>query len=353
MQAAALIPAPDALPIAAGWLEGLLIITFALHILLVNTVLGGAIVCSVRSVVSKNSLSIKKVSKVLPSLFALAVNLGVAPLLFIQMLYGQYMYTSSILMAVYWLSVVFLAIIAYYALYVFAGRYGGHSKFSLSIFLSSAAMLCIGLVMSNNMTLMLRPDVWSAYFASPGGTILNFGDPTVGLRYLHVVVASIAVGGLVLALVARHKIAPESPELAVQEERLGLNIFLFASLVQILVGVTLYFALPEYVHALFSGGSEFYTGSLLIGLAFVAMLLFQAAARNLYGTIITLIFTVFVMAGLRALIRKAMLDPYGGIAALPVQAEYSPFLMFIFSLTFGLVAIAYMIKLAMRSSEEA
>ncbi|MFA9393341.1 MAG: hypothetical protein ACERJ1_01295 [Halodesulfovibrio sp.] len=353
MQAAALIPAPDALPIAAGWLEGLLIITFALHILLVNTVLGGAIVCSVRSVVSKNSFSIKKVSKVLPSLFALAVNLGVAPLLFVQMLYGQYMYTSSILMGVYWLSVVFLAIIAYYALYVFAGRYGGHSKFSLSIFLSSAAMLCIGLVMSNNMTLMLRPDVWSAYFASPDGTILNFDDPTMGLRYLHVVVASIAVGGLVLALVARYKMAQESPELAVQEERLGLNIFLFASLVQILVGVTLYFALPAHVHTLFSGGSEFYTGSLLIALAFVAMLLFQAAARNLYGTITTLVFTVLVMAGLRALIRKAMLDPYGGIAALPVQAEYSPFLMFIISLTFGLVAIAYMIKLAMRSNEEA
>ncbi|MEZ0576070.1 hypothetical protein ACAG65_08565 [Halodesulfovibrio aestuarii] len=353
MQASALIPAPESIPIAAGWLEGLLIITFALHILLMSAVLGGAFVCSVRSVVNKKSLSIKKIAKVLPSIFAFAVNLGVAPLLFIQMLYGQFVYPSSILMAVYWLSIVFLAIIAYSALYVFAERYGRHTKFSASIFISTVAMLCVGLVFSNNMTLMLRPDVWAAYFSSPDGTLLNFDDPTVWLRYLHVVVASIAVGGLVLAIVARHIIVRESQELAISEERLGLNIFLIATLAQLMVGVTLFFALPEPVRWLFSGGSEFYTGALLVGLAFVALLLFEAASRNLYGTISALLVTVLVMASLRALVRKAMLDPYGGIAALPVQAEYSPFLMFIISLVLGLIAIAYMIKLAMRSNGEA
>lgn len=353
MQAAALIPAPDAIPVAAGWLEALLILTFALHILLVNAVLGGSLVCSVRSIVNRKSILIKKMAKVLPSIFALAINFGVAPLLFIQMLYGQYLYTSSVLMAVYWLSVVFLAIIAYYALYIFAGRYGTHTKFPLAIFASSAAMLCIGLILSNNMTLMLRPDVWFEYFSSPGGTVLNFGDQTVWLRYLHVVIASIAVGGLVLALIARHSLAKDDPEAAKKEERLGLNIFLFSSLVQIIVGVTLFFAIPEHVRTLFSGGSEFYTGTLLIALTFVAMLLYQAASRNLYGTIITLVFTVLIMSGIRALLRKAMLDPFGGIAALPVQAEYSPFIMFIVSLALGLVAIAYMIKLAMRSNKEA
>ncbi|OBQ46329.1 hypothetical protein [Halodesulfovibrio spirochaetisodalis] len=353
MQAAALIPAPDALPVAAGWLEGLLILTFALHILLINTVLGGAVVCSVRSVVSKNSLAVTYMSKALPSLFAFAVNLGVAPLLFIQALYGQYLYTSSVLMAAYWLSVIFLAIIAYYALYVFTGRYGTHTKFSFSIFISMAALLCVGLIMTNNMTLMLRPDVWSAYFASPDGTLLNFDDPTVPMRYLHVVVASIAVGGLVLAVIARYRMRGESKEMAFREEQLGITIFFCGTLVQLVVGLALLFSLPEPVRALFVGGSEFYTGAFLIGMAFVAMLLFQAATRRLTGTIVMLVGTVLVMAGMRALVRKAMLDPYGGVAAIPVQPEYSPFIMFIIALMLGLVAIGYMIKLAMRSSEEA
>lgn len=349
MQAAALIPAPDAIPVSAGWLEGLLIVTFAVHILLVNAVLGGAVVCTVRSIVSRNSVPVKTVGKLLPSLFALAVNFGVAPLLFIQMLYGQYLYSSSVLMAVYWLSIVFLAIAAYYALYVFVGKYGAHKKLSFSIMISTLAMLCIGFIMSNNMTLMLRPDVWAAYFDNPDGTLLNLNDATVLLRYLHVVVASIAVGGLVLALVARYKMSADNPAIAEQEERLGLSIFLTASLAQLLFGVALFFSLPEQVRMLFTGGSEFYTGSILIALSAVALLFYQAGARNLHGTVGALVLTVLIMTGIRALVRKAMLDPYGGVAAIPVQAEYSPFIVFLIALAFGLAAISYMVKLAFSS----
>ena len=353
MQAAALIPAPDAIPVASGWLEGLLIVTFAVHILLVNTVLGGSVVCTVRSIVNRNSVPVKTMGKILPSLFALAVNFGVAPLLFIQMLYGQYLYSSSVLMGVYWLSIVFLAIAAYYALYVFAGKYGVHKKLSFSIIISTLAMLCIGFVMSNNMTLMLRPDVWAAYFNQPDGTLLNLDDATMLLRYLHVVVASIAVGGLVLALIARYKMSKDDPAVAEQEERLGLNIFLFSSLTQLVFGVALFFSLPEQVRLLFTGGSEFYTGAILIAISAVALLFFQAGARRLHGTIGALVVTVLVMTGIRALIRKAMLDPYGGVAAVPVQAEYSPFMMFIIALALGLVAVGYMVKLAVRSKGDA
>lgn len=350
MQSAVLIPAPDAIPLAAGWLEGLLIITFTVHILLVNAVLGGSIVCTVRSIVNRNSALLKTMGKLLPSLFALTVNFGVAPLLFIQMLYGQYLYTSSILMAVYWLSIIFLAITAYYALYIFAEKYGAHEKLSLSIMVSSLAMLCIGFIMSNNMTLMLRPDVWAAYFSTPDGTLLNLDDPTMLLRFLHFVVASIAVGGLVLALVARYKLSVDDPVVARQEERLGLTIFLITSLVQLVLGTALFFSLPEHVRSLFVGGDVFYTGAIFVALAIVALLFFQAGTRNLRGTVGVLVLTVLVMTGIRALVRKAMLDPYGGVATIPVQVEYSPFIMFLIALAFGLGAIGYMLKLVIRGS---
>ena len=352
MQAAPLIPAPDAIPIAAGWLEALLLVTFIVHILLVNAVLGGTLVCAARSLVHSKTLAVKNMGKALPSLFALAVNFGVAPLLFIQMLYGHYLYTSSILMATYWISVIFLAITAYYSLYVAAGRYGTAPKFSAAFFLSAAAMLGIGFIMSNNMTLMLKPHVWSAYFTSPDGTFLHLDDPSVALRFLHAGAASIAVGGLVLAIVARQTIATKNISVAMREERLGFSIFIVATLIQTMVGTALFFAQPEHIRALFTGGSEFHTGLFLIGLSFVAMLLFQAAAHNIIGTLATLIFTVGIMAGIRALIRKAMLAPYGGLAALPVQPEYSSFFLFATALCFGLMAIGYMLKLAFRKPED-
>jgi len=49
-------------------------------------------------------------------------HLGVAPLLFLQVLYGRLFFTSSILMAGFWLAVVPLLIVAYYCAYVVAFR---------------------------------------------------------------------------------------------------------------------------------------------------------------------------------------------------------------------------------------
>ena len=53
----------------------------------------------------------------------MTVNLGIPPLLFLQTLFGQFLYSSSILMAVFWLSVVPVLIVAYYAAYGFVHRH--------------------------------------------------------------------------------------------------------------------------------------------------------------------------------------------------------------------------------------
>jgi uncharacterized membrane protein len=54
----------------------------------------------------------------LPVLMALAVNLGVASLLFSQTLHGQFFYPTTILMGRFWLAVIPLLIIAYAGLYL-------------------------------------------------------------------------------------------------------------------------------------------------------------------------------------------------------------------------------------------
>jgi hypothetical protein len=48
------------------------------------------------------------VSHRLPTVMALLINLGVPPLLFAQVLYGRALYTSSVLIGAYWISVIFL-----------------------------------------------------------------------------------------------------------------------------------------------------------------------------------------------------------------------------------------------------
>ena len=51
---------------------------------------------------------------------AATVTLGVAPLLFVQELFGRVFFTSSILMAWFWLAIIALLIPAYYGVYLYA-----------------------------------------------------------------------------------------------------------------------------------------------------------------------------------------------------------------------------------------
>ena len=53
------------------------------------------------------------------------INLGVPPLLFAQVLYGRALYTSSVLIGVYWISIVAILMLTYWLLYRFSGAARG------------------------------------------------------------------------------------------------------------------------------------------------------------------------------------------------------------------------------------
>ena len=57
----------------------------------------------------------------LPTVMAFVINLGIPPLLFAQVLYGRALYTSSVLIGTYWISVILLLMASYYGLYMSAG----------------------------------------------------------------------------------------------------------------------------------------------------------------------------------------------------------------------------------------
>jgi len=90
MTANDLIPAADAIPVDWRWLYLFLVLTFVLHILFMNAMLGSAIMAFVGDLRRKNTGSSKDISAKLPYAIAFTVNLGVAPLLFLQALYGQF-----------------------------------------------------------------------------------------------------------------------------------------------------------------------------------------------------------------------------------------------------------------------
>ena len=201
-------PAVDPIPLPAPvWLLKLLhIVTLALHFVAVEMLLGGLLLAVLLSLFrsSPNALvTARALARRLTIVMTYVINLGVPPLLFAQVLYGRALYTSSVLIGVYWIALIPTLILLYWLLYRFSARLdAGKSAWWLGLI----AWLLAGAVartLSTNMTLMLRPEAWrSMYSASALGAFLPSGDPTLTPRWLLMMAGGLLIAGLWLVYLA-------------------------------------------------------------------------------------------------------------------------------------------------------
>jgi len=348
-----LIPTPDTIP-APAWLFWLLgVVMFMLHILVINTLLGSSIIILIGRLFGKNAPSqqglASNVAVKSMGLFAFGINLGVAALLFLQVLYGHFIYTSSVLMAVYWIIVIPLLIIAYYAGYM-------HIRLSekapiisvISLIISTGILLYIGFAFVNNMTLMLMPDKWGAYFANRGGTILNVSDPIFWPRYLHFIIASVAVGGLFLALVQNYR-AKQGVEGADIRSKNGLKIFAWATLVQVLVGLWFLISLPRDIMLSFMGGNIIHTTILALAFLLALSVIYTAFRGKLNITLYHLLAIVLLMVLNRSNLRALYLQDVFSFDSLTLNPQYGVLALFLLVFVIGLGVVYYMIKLVLKA----
>ena len=335
-----LIPPPDSIPMAWPWFKALLIPCFTIHLIFMNALLGTGIigwVGSLRSTQQDTGLSCA-ISKKLPFYMAFAINFGVAALLFMQVLYGHLFYTSSILMAVWWMGGLALVLVAYVAVYWLDFRCDGSRALRTGIF--SVIVLClllVAFVFVNNLTLMLDPPSWPRYFAAPGGTLWHWEDPTLIPRYLHFITAAIAVGGLVLAILNRTR-SPESASHYMQW-------FTAATAVQFLIGGWFFLALPQPIRIDLMGGNQLASIVLALSLLGVLLSLGFGIKQMIQPAAWAAAFTIFGMVLVRDAVRTAYLEPYFAVEQLSAGKEYSPVLVFGVFVVVGIAAVVYMFRL--------
>jgi hypothetical protein len=195
-------PAVDPIPLPAPvWLLKLLhVVTLALHFVAVEMLLGGlllAVLLSLYRGSPESLVAARAVARRLTVVMTFVINLGVPPLLFAQVLYGRALYTSSVLIGIYWISIIAILTFTYWLLYQFSARLdAGKSAWWVGL---SAWLLAgfIARLLSTNMTLMLRPEVWrQMYSASGAGAYLPTGDPTLTPRWLMMLAGGLFIGGL-------------------------------------------------------------------------------------------------------------------------------------------------------------
>ena len=340
-----IIPTADTIPVHWLWFQVLLIFTFFIHMILMNLLLGGSLLTLWDLFTGKLE---KRTSGSIPTLVALTVNFGVPPLLFIQVLYGHFFYSSSVMLAVPWILVVPILILAYYGAYIFVKKSNKAPVLSKgALIFTSVSLLYIAFIFVNNSTLAIQPGRWGIYFDDPGGWNLNLSEPTLWSRYLHFLLAAVAIGALGRAI-AYHfsKIAKKEKESQIKR---NLKIFAWITVIQFAVGSWFWLTMPETVWKTFMGGSFFATFMMVTGWLLALLILHSSFTGRLKSAMILGGLEVLNMVIVRDLARGAYLKELFKPSQLENVSEPSPLIVFLLVFVVGLLAIYYMIRLIFKS----
>jgi len=342
------IPAVDPIPLPGPvWLFwALLVTTFLLHTLAMNCVVGGSVLSIVARFRSGDALQARlaaDLARKIPSFLAAAITLGVAPLLFVQVLYGQFFYSSSTILAWPWFSVILLLIVGYYAAYFVALR-GGTTRYSVAALVSLLVFLSIAFIYTNNFTLMLTPEKWLAkHHASPSGLNLNLDEPMLWPRLLHTLFAAAAVAGLLVVVMALLKWKKDEPYARFLLQH-GAYWFIVPTMVQFALGVWFLISLPQQKMFLYLGGDSratlLFAVSIIATLASIFLMLLAIRSRvpkRFAITSLTLAGVVLLcMALMRDLLREAYLAPYLQAPEVRVQWDVMTLFLVLFVASVGL-----------------
>ncbi len=350
---------PLALPAPAWLLWALLLLTFFLHLIPMNLVLGGSIIGAIARVRGRTPGRAHEarlahiVVKALPVLISATVTLGVAALLFLQVLYGRVFFVSAIVIGWWWLGVVGLLILTYYAAYLMAMRESslGGSAVVLA-WLIAAVVGLISLIYSNNMTLMLKPAEMAARYAADGrGLQLNLLDPALFPRHLHMLLGALAVTGLAIAVlgVVMNRRDADFGRWAV---RYGAFVCVAATAVNIFAGLWWLAALPRDVLLQFMGSDMRAIGELLAGI----LLTLTGAGHTILavtgkrpalmisisaGTMLT---GIVMMLLTRDTVRRLSLEMAGYQTVNWVAPQWGPIAIFFVLLAAAVAAVVWMTR---------
>lgn len=344
-----ILPQADLIPVSWGWLQLLLLVTFPLHLLAMNAMLGGLAVAAVehlRGGAVRRQLA-HRLAVALPLVIAFVVNLGVAPLLFVQVLYGQFFYSSSILMGSFWLLIIPVLIVAYYGAYLYDFRFNslGAAGPWLAI-LVFILLALVGFFLVNNMLLMVLPARFGEYLSHRSGSLLVFSHPEFWPRFLHMVFGALAIGGLFVGLLGRFRSRTQA-ELAAYAERVGLSWFVLFTLGNVIVGFWYFLALPAELRRIFIGGGTGATAVFILSFVLTVGALVAAHKKRFWPTLIQAISLVVLMTFLRGWLRAGYLREVFALDQLQVAPQYSSMIFFFVTLAVGSGCLAWLTRKTM------
>ncbi|WP_291012211.1 hypothetical protein [Hydrogenophaga sp.] len=342
------------------------VLTFALHMAAVHVMLGAASL-TLRGAFSASTHWRRLAAAMLITAkiaVSVAIVIGVAPLLFVQVVYDPFWYTSNVLSAWWVIGFIALLIAGYIAMYIFYWKNhdivadGGRG--GIWMLLSLALLLAVGFIVHSLTNQMLFPEQWMAWYApkgvvNPNGHSLHYWNLP---RFLFFIALSAPVTGAWLYGYRRYLQGANEADSAYLGwvRSLAQRLMLVGGVVSVLIGAVWMLTLPEKM--------AWFATSVWMLVALVALLAVVALPLVLrdridsgvwgYGIFGAGAVGLIVVGAAREMLRFVTLLGSHGYDAMDYRINMDWYSTSLFFVTFGVVGgvtLAYLLTVAWQAGQ--
>jgi hypothetical protein len=330
------LPDSNFLPAPLWLITSLHVLTLSLHFAAMNFVLGGILVVLAGRLDRRwENPAVRRFIALFPSAMAATVTLGVAPLLFLQLVFPLQMYPASIVSAWFFLMVVPAVILVYYLFYAasFAAK-GGAPVRGRHLWPALFGLLYVSLAYSSVFSMAEHPDLIRRLYAQgQGGLQWNPAVSDYAFRWLHMVLGALTVGGFFAGVLGMEDAAVFSA---------GKKVFAYGMAAASAAGLAYLLSLGELLGALMRTPAVWaLTAGIVLSLGslhFYFKQRFLFAGTALFASLLLMVLT---RHELRLLRLHETFDP----ASWRVAPQWAAFLIFLLSLEIAVILVVYMLRL--------
>ena len=164
----------------AGMYLWLYLTTLVLHLAFVHYCFAGAFVLA--SAAIRGRMSTDPIAQVvrewLPSAVSCAITAGIAPLLFVQVLYPKSFYTANLLLFNRWMAILPVLIVAFYALYLVKAKHycatrGARRTVAAAATLAAGLLVYVAWAFVENHLVGLAPEAWAELYRGGNASLVD------------------------------------------------------------------------------------------------------------------------------------------------------------------------------------
>ena len=326
--------------------QGLYVLTWALHAAFVLLALGSMGLSLVGVTKQKSNDRWKTLTPHLiqTGKFSISVLivLGVAPLLFTQVIYDPNWYVTNSLSGVLVFAFIYILILGYltYYWYYYANRKGSSSSLLIGTF-SFLVLVVAGVLMHNFAVESIQPDKWMGWYA-PNGVVdtsgTNFHIAPIRLAFM--VSLAIPVVGIFLQNYSQF--------LSTRKDFSDEYLTFTNSMGTKMATVGLIISAVLYAIWTLNAGVLLHPLSLATVAGVVVLLLFAMKNSNSYITTGILVVVALLISGMRELIKYQIMANLGyDVYGYPMNIDWPTTIMFFSTfLSLGVLGVAFIVTMA-------